>query len=75
LGVISGIDELQLVQDDIDHIELRVACKQPLDAIQERSLTNRIAEALVQPDRFSIRYYGETLRHANGKCERFICEV
>ncbi|MFC1596553.1 phenylacetate--CoA ligase family protein [Planctomycetota bacterium] len=74
-GGISGIDELQLVQNDVDHIELRLVCQQPLDAGQERNLTDRFAQALGRPYRFSIRYHDETLRHANGKCERFICEV
>jgi phenylacetate-CoA ligase len=72
---IDAIDELQLVQDDVDHIELRLVCQRPLDASEERSLTDRFAEALGQPFRVSIRYHDETLRHANGKCERFICEV
>ena len=75
-GEVDGIDELQLVQDEIDHIELRVVCQQePLDDAQERKLSTALAEALGQPFRFSIRYQDETLRHENGKYERFICKV
>jgi len=72
---VDGIDELQLVQDETDHIELRVVCQQPLDETQERNLSDALAEALGQPFRFSISYHDETLRHENGKYERFICEV
>jgi phenylacetate-CoA ligase len=72
---VDGIVELQLVQDDIDHIELRAVCQQPLDDTQERKLTNSLTEALGQPFRFSIRYHDKTLRHDNGKYERFICKV
>ncbi len=74
-GEVEGIDELQLVQDDTDHIELRLVCQQPLDDAQERNLSNALAEALGQPFRISIRYHEETLRHENGKYERFICKV
>ena len=72
---IGVIDELQLVQRDIDHIELRMVCQQPLDDVQQRNLSNGLAEAFGQPYHFSIRYHEETLRHENGKFERFICEV
>ena len=72
---IGEIEELQLVQDDIDHIELRVVCRQSLDGSQERNLSDALAKALGQPFRFSIRYHDESLRHENGKYERFICEV
>ena len=71
----GGIEELQLVQDDLDHIELRIVAQQPLDATQQRSLTDGLGQALGQPYRFSIRHHDEILRHANGKYERFICQV
>lgn len=41
-GDFEGIDELQLVQDKIDHIKLRLVCQQPLDDTQERNLSNAL---------------------------------
>ncbi|MFP6678041.1 MAG: hypothetical protein VB878_23340 [Pirellulaceae bacterium] len=70
-----GIDELQLVQDEPDHIELRIVAEQPLNETHESSLTAGLGRALGQPYRFSVRYQHETLRLANGKYERFICQV
>jgi phenylacetate-CoA ligase len=72
---IGQIDELQLIQDQLDHIELRIVSRQPLDEDQERSLTAGLSRALGQPYRFSVRYHQENLRYANGKFERFICQV
>ena len=77
-GIWSGyteIDELQLVQDGTDHVELRMVAGQPLGSARERDLTQALGHALGQPYRFSVRYQDETLRHANGKYERFICQV
>lgn len=70
-----GLEELQLVQDEPDHIELRIVAEQPLNETHESSLTAGLGRALGQPYRFSVRYQHETLRLANGKYERFICQV
>lgn len=67
--------EVQLVQDEPDHIELRIVAEQPLNETHESSLTAGLGRALGQPYRFSVRYQHETLRLANGKYERFICQV
>jgi phenylacetate-CoA ligase len=66
---------LQLVQDKHDHITLRIEAEKPLGPEREDSLTKALGTALGQPYRFSVRYQQETLRHANGKYERFICQV
>ena len=60
---------------EVVFIELRVVCEQPLKSSQECNLEDALAEALGEPYRFSIRYHGEILRHANGKYERFIYQV
>jgi phenylacetate-CoA ligase len=74
-STIGGIDEVQLIQKDVDRIEVIVVCQQPLDASGERDLTSALRGALGQAFRFSIRYQDEFPRHANGKYERFICQV
>ncbi len=69
------IEELQLIQHERDRYEVCVVCQQPLDASQERDLTGALGDALGQALRFSIRYLDDIPRHANGKYERFICQV
>ena len=41
----GGVEEVQFVQDDLDHIELRIVAQQLLDATQERGLTDEVGQA------------------------------
>ena len=72
---IEAIDELQLVQDSSDHIELRMVALRELTPIETQSLTDQLCEALGQSYSFTLKYQTDIIRHANGKYERFICQL
>ncbi len=74
-STIGGIEEVQLIQNDVDRIEVHVVSQQPPDATRECNLTGALRDALGQAFGFSIRYQDQIPRHANGKYERFICRV
>lgn len=68
----SGIDRLQLVQDDVRRITIRIAVKAPLDAATKQALQSDVAAALKFPFDFSIEERPEIPRHDNGKFESFM---
>jgi phenylacetate-CoA ligase len=71
-SAIEEIDEIQLVQTERDHFEIKVVSEQPLDLPQQRKLESAICESLGHTYRLSYQHLSELPRHANGKYERFI---
>ncbi len=74
-SAIEGIDDVQLMQGAVDHMDVRVVSGQTLTAIQERALAFALRDALGQDYAFSFHAQAEITRQANGKYERFICHV
>jgi phenylacetate-CoA ligase len=72
---IGGIEEIQLIQVAADRIEIRVVARSPLDADAESNLATALSDGLGNSYSFSFSYQEEIIRHANGKYERFICQV
>jgi phenylacetate-CoA ligase len=66
------VDEIQLVQTERDHFEIKAVGHRPLDLPQQRKLESAICESLGYTYRFSYQHLFELPRHANGKYERFI---
>ncbi len=71
-SAIEEIDEIQLVQTERDHFEIKALSDQPLDLPKQRKLETLIGESLGQAYRFTYQHLSELPRHANGKYERFI---
>lgn len=71
-SAVEGIDEIQLVQTERDHFEIKAVSDQRLSVPQQRTLESTIREFFGQPYRFSYQHLLELPRHANGKYERFI---
>ena len=71
---LDGIQELQLIQKNYDHIEVRIVARESREELEE-ALSQKLRNALRQPYKFSFQYQDEIIRHANGKYERFVCRV
>jgi phenylacetate-CoA ligase len=71
-SVIDGIEELQLLQQSLEHIEVRVVRSETLGASQEKMLANALNDALCQAYDFSFSYHADITRQLNGKYERFL---
>jgi phenylacetate-CoA ligase len=69
---VQEVEEVQLVQTELDHIEIRAVSQQPLGPNQQRQLESAIRDSLGQAYHFTYQHRHEILRHANGKYERFI---
>jgi phenylacetate-CoA ligase len=69
---VQEVEEVQLVQTEPDHIEIRAVSQQPLGPNQQRQLESVIRDSLGHAYRFTYQHRNEILRHANGKYERFV---
>jgi phenylacetate-CoA ligase len=72
---VAPVLQHQVVQTAVDRLELRLVTAAPLDASQERRLTQLVLSGMPQGMRLEIRYCAELPRGAGGKFEDFICEL
>lgn len=69
------IQQLQLVQTALTHIEARLRVTRPLTAREREEFVSRLQERLGYPFVIEPRYLENIPRSAGGKYEDFISEV
>lgn len=74
-SAIEGVEDVQLVQVAKDRMEARVVASRSLSANREQALSIALRDALGHAYAFSFHYLPDITRHANGKYDRFICQV
>ena len=70
---IAPINQAQIVQKSVEHLEVRAVCQRELRTEEELRLAEYIRETLGIPFRITFVYLDEILRPSSGKIEDFIC--
>ena len=73
---IAPIVQYQMIQEDREHIELRLVTERPLTQDEERTLTVHVQASLGHAFELRISYFdGEIPKGTNGKFEEFLCRA
>ena len=73
---IAPIVQYQMIQQDREHVELRLVVERPLTVQEESNLTAHVQTSLGHPFALSFSYFdGKIPAGANGKFEEFVCRV
>lgn len=73
---IAPITQYQMIQEDHEHIELRLVIERALTPDEESNLTAHVQTALGHPFALRLTYFaGKIPAGANGKFEEFICRT
>ena len=72
---IAPVRQIQLIQNSVEQIDVKLVVTQPLSSSEEKSLRGYIVECLGHPFALSFIYVDEIPRSASGKYEDFICLV
>ena len=67
--------EIQLIQDRVDALHLRVVAEQPLDDAARAALTAALHRALGHPFEIAIEQVDQLTRSPVGKLEEFVSHV
>ena len=71
----APVQQYQVVQLALDHLEFRLVTQRPLEASEEAALLAILREALGNFSQIDIRYFPELPQGKNGKFEEFISLV
>lgn len=74
-AAIPDVDQIQLIQRDADHVEVRFVRQLPLQLGEEAQVTARIREALGHPFRLTFTCQDAIPRQPNGKHNTFVTEI
>lgn len=72
---VAPVQQFQMVQTELDHIEVKLVCSRPLSPQEETGLSLMLTEFLDYPFRFSFRYLDRMEASPNHKFEDFISLV
>ena len=74
-AAVPAMEQVQLLQRSLDHVEVHIAHERPLQDDEQRSLGEAIHRALGHPFSLTFLRYDTLARQPNGKHETFICEI
>lgn len=73
---IAPIHQYQIIQEDREHVEMRLVVEQPLTAEEESRLIAHVQKSLGHPFQIRLSYFeGKIPADATGKFEEFVCRV
>ena len=75
MALITPIRQIQLIQNSVEEIDVKLVVAQPLSASEEEALRGYMVERLGHPFALNFVYVDEIPRSAGGKYEDFICLV
>jgi phenylacetate-CoA ligase len=73
---IAPIVQYQIVQEDREHVEMRLVVERPLTAEEESGLTAHVQKSLGHPFQIRLSYFdGKIPASPTGKFEEFVCRA
>jgi phenylacetate-CoA ligase len=73
---IAPVIQYQMIQQDREHVELRLVVERPLTGQEENNLATHVQTSLGHPFSLSISYFdGRIPVGPSGKFEEFVCRA